>query len=116
MSLEEEQEIQYEHPYKSALRAHKLPFPKIISFTSYLRMHFGARLVRELNTRMFEGELCGIDGSRCRKLEHRDVRIDSVTYWWENRWEFLADLKLVVTFDQIPWDDEDSRKITHTFS
>ena len=64
------------HPYKSGAsrsKSNTVSFPKITKFNTYLLRHYGAAIVDEINSRMYDGELaaiCGVNGFHEQRLTH----------------------------------------------
>ena len=63
------------HPYKTGVsRSNTVAFPKITKFNTYLLCHYGAAIVEEINSMMYDGELaaiCGVNGFHEQRLTHR---------------------------------------------
>ena len=105
------------HPYKSrASRNNTVSFPKITKFNTYLLRHYGAAIVEEINSRMYDGELaaiCGVNGFHERRLTHNKCRIDPrMSFWRVNKYEFSADLVVYLTANVYDDDTSEIRSFT----
>ena len=106
MSLSEWMHDESEHPYKlTPTRNNRktVQFPAIIKCNTYILRHYGASIVEDIEQRMYDGDLAlFFDVSDfvqdCMAL--RDCRISpSMSFWWQNRFEFLADLEVYMEAD-----------------
>ncbi len=84
-------------------RRNTVSFPKITKFSTYLLRHYAASIVEEIGQRMYDGDLAMyFDVSDFTEdcMAMRDCRIfPSMSFWWEDRFSFLADLEVYIESD-----------------
>ncbi|MBR3242398.1 MAG: helix-turn-helix transcriptional regulator [Parasporobacterium sp.] len=90
-----------EHPYKFAPTRTKekvVPFPAIVKCNTYILRHYGESIVEDIRQRMYEGDLAlyfGVPDFSEDCMSLCDCRISPhMGFWWQNRYEFLADLEV----------------------
>lgn len=105
-SLEEWLHDESEHPYKfisAKARGNTVPFPAITKCNTFILRHYAARIVEEIGQRMYDGDLAmyfDIPDFTEDYMTMRDCRISpSMSFWWQDRFSFLADLQVYIEAD-----------------
>ena len=95
-----------EHPYKfvpTKANGNTVPFPAITKCNAYILRHYAASIVEEIEQRMYDGDLAmhfDIPDFTEDCMAMRDCRISpSMSFWWESRFSFLADLEVYIEAD-----------------
>ena len=95
-----------EHPYKfvpTKTTGNTVPFPAIIKCNTYILRHYAAGIVEEIGQRMYDGDLAvyfEIPDFTEDCMTLRDCRISpSMSFWWQDRYSFLADLEVYLEAD-----------------
>lgn len=111
-----------EHPYKLAPTKDKgntVLFPAITKCNTFILRHYAASIVEEIEQRVYEGELptyFSIPDYVENSMAVRECRISpSMTFWWRNRFSFLADLEVCIGAD-VHTDSIDGRRSCTVFA
>ncbi len=94
-----------EHPFKFALPkgCNTVPFPAIVKCNTYIMRHYAAGIVEDIKQRIYDGDLAPYFGipdffEDCMFLN--DCHISPrMSFWWQSRYEFLADLEVYLEAD-----------------
>ena len=108
-----------EHPYKFAptkARGNTVPFPAIEKCNRYILRHFGAGIVEAIRQRIYDGDLAAcfdVPDFTADCMSLRDCHISPrMSFWWQNRYEFLADLEVDLEADIFTEEVQDRRSCT----